>query len=300
MNVLLTGASGQLGTELARRGPASRHALSAVDQGDLDFARPDGIAAWIAARRPEAVVNTAAYTQVDRAESEPELAFAVNARAPREIARACRDLGIPLIHISTDYVFDGSRRTPYAETDPVCPVNVYGRSKAEGEAGVRALLDRHIIVRTAWLYSAVGANFLKTMVRLARERDELRVVCDQTGAPTRAADLAAAILRILDRIESGAEVPWGTYHFVGAGETTWFGFAERIVGGLAAYHPAPRARVVPITTAEYPTAARRPAYSVLDCRLIAERFGIIPPPWGPGVAETLRELLSGPTAAPAA
>lgn len=296
MRVLLTGASGQLGTELMRLSRGGRHRVIGIDQAELDLRHTEAIAAGIAARRPEAVVNAAAYTQVDRAETERDLAFAVNARAPREIARACRDLGIPLIHISTDYVFDGEKRSPYREEDPLRPINVYGRSKADGEEAVRAMLAPHIILRTAWLYSAVGANFLKTIVRLASEREELRVVDDQRGSPTRAAELAKALLGLLDRIADGASTPWGTYHFAGAGETTWFGFARRIVAELGAFDPGRRARLLPIPTSAYPTAARRPAYSVLDCRRIQERFGIAPPPWEPGVAETLRELFSGRTA----
>lgn len=294
MPVLVTGGAGQLGIELIRQAPAHAIEVMAPGRAELDVTRLEQVQAAIAAHRPALVVNAAAYTQVDRAESEPESAEAVNTAAPAHLARTCAEAGIPLVHVSTDYVFDGRKRTPYVEDDPVAPLGVYGRSKAGGEAAVRRLLPRHLIIRTAWLYSAHRSNFLKTIMRLAAERDELRVVDDQIGAPTSAADLADAILRIIGRLHASKTPPWGTYHYCGAGRTSWFGFARRIleVSGSAGGTALPR--LVPITTAEYPTPARRPMFSVLDCRRLAAGFGIEPRPWQLGTDETVLGLLSAP------
>jgi dTDP-4-dehydrorhamnose reductase len=296
MKVLITGGSGQLGTELIRQSRGSCFEPSAPGRDELDFTEPGLMAGLVSAIRPAVVVNTAAYTLVDRAESEPGLAFAVNSRAPGELARICRLHAIPLIHISTDYVFDGRKGAPYLEDDPPLPLNIYGRSKAEGEAAVR-VLERHLIIRTSWLYSAYGSNFLKTILRLSAERDELRIVADQIGSPTSAADLAGAILRMLERLRTGQELRWGTYHFCGAGTTSWFGFAVHALKVLEAYAPARRVRLVPITTPEYPTPALRPLYSVLDCSRIRDCFGIVAPPWQSSVAEAVRRLLTQADAA---
>jgi dTDP-4-dehydrorhamnose reductase len=291
MNILLTGGSGQLGSELRRQADGGRIAFSAPGRAELDLSDPRRIRRQLSARDFDAVVNAAAYTQVDRAESEAETAMAVNARAPAALARECRDRGIPLIHISTDYVFDGRKGSPYTEADAVAPLNVYGRSKAEGESAVRDTWDRHLILRTSWLYSAYGSNFLKTILRLAGEREELRVVDDQIGSPTCAADLAGAILNLLGHIRSGRKTPWGTYHYASAGSTSWCGFAARILAALAELSPGRRVHLTPIGTPDYPTPAARPAFSVLDCRRIEELFGLTPPPWPTGVARTVRRLL---------
>jgi dTDP-4-dehydrorhamnose reductase len=238
--------------------------------------------------RPDMVINAAAYTAVDRAESEPDAAWAANCTGPARLAAACREAAIPLIHISTDYVFDGSKAGTYREDDPVNPLGVYGRSKEAGDRAIREALAEHVILRTAWVYSAHGHNFVKTMLRLAGERPVLRVVADQTGSPTSAADIAAAIAGVVRRLAAGG-AQWGTYHFVGAGAVTWHGFAEAIFG-LAAPWRGPPPRVEAITTADYPTPARRPANSVLDCRYIGEAFGITPRPWREALADVIREL----------
>jgi dTDP-4-dehydrorhamnose reductase len=286
--MLLTGGEGQLGTELIAQAPRYGIRLVAPTLAQMDLTRPDEVdAAWDACR-PVAVINAAAYTAVDRAESEPELAFAINAAAPARMAARCRAEAIPLVHISTDYVFDGTRREPYREDDPVAPLGVYGRSKADGEAAVRAALDRHVIIRTAWLYSAHGANFVKTVMRLVTERDELRIVDDQVGSPTCAEDLADAVLAVAAR---GANVPWGTYHYCGDGTTSWYGLARHVLDTMAARGRLRAVRLTPIDTAAYPTPARRPAYSVLDCSRIERCFGIVRAPWRQGVERTVDRLL---------
>ncbi len=298
MKVLLTGGIGQLGSELRPRLVQRGWQVFAPGPEELDLARPEAIDFYWEKIRPELVINAAAYTAVDRAESEPDQAFAVNAEAPARIARLCRGSGASLLHVSTDYVFDGTKTTPYTEDDPVNPLGVYGRSKAAGEEAVRALCPRHVVIRTSWLYSAHGVNFVKTVMRLAGEREELRIVDDQQGCPTSAADLAQAIEAIALRLEQGAGsiLPWGLYHYCGQGVTTWYGFAREILALLQKHGRARGVRVVPIATAEYPTPARRPAYSVLDCRRIETAFGLSRPPWTESLARVLAQLLPAPGA----
>jgi dTDP-4-dehydrorhamnose reductase len=288
MKLLVLGAGGQVGRELCRREWPVGYHLAAFDRGGVDIAREDSIAAAMQRERPDMVINAAAYTAVDRAESEPDAAWAANCTGPAQLAAGCREAAIPLIHISTDYVFDGSKQGPYREDDPVNPLGVYGRSKEAGDRALREALAEHVILRTAWVYSAHGHNFVKTMLRLAGERPVLRVVADQTGSPTSAADIAAAIAIVVRRLAAG-EGRWGTFHFTGGGAVTWHGFAEAIFE-LAAPWRGPPPRVEAITTADYPTPARRPTNSVLDCRLIADAFGIVPRPWSEALAEVIREL----------
>lgn len=290
--ILVFGGHGQLGQELARMAVARRVELAALSREKADIAEPAAVAAAFATYRPSLVVNAAAYTNVDLAESHAAEATAVNARGPAVIARACADARIALLHVSSDYVFDGGKPTPYLEGDPVSPLNVYGRTKAAGEAAVREILPRHLILRTAWVYSEFGHNFLKTIVRLARGRDELRVVADQCGSPTSTRQLGAAILRVarsLAEAKSGADV-WGTYHFTAADVTTWHGFAAAI---LAAQTPltgrAPK--VVAISSVEYPTAAARPANSALDCGRFERVFGWRAGPWADEAAEITRAVV---------
>ena len=233
------------------------------------------------------MINAAAYTAVDQAESEQELAFSVNCKGPAYLAKACSKFRIPLIHVSTDYVFDGSKRTPYLETDPVSPVCVYGESKAAGEKAVRDALEAHIILRTSWLYSTHGNNFVKTILRLANEREELRVVADQYGCPTYAWDLAAAILHIADQMGRRGKTQWGTYHYCGQGIITWHDFAVKICGLAKRYVPVRVKEIEAISTAEYYTPAKRPAYSVLDCSKIARCFGISIRPWQDSLEDML-------------
>lgn len=285
---LIIGRTGQLARELARR--PTRLATTFLGREDLDLARPAEAAAAVEAARPEMVVIAAAYTAVDRAESEPETARLVNADAPAAIADACARIGAALVHVSTDYVFDGTKPDPYVEADLVAPVSVYGRTKAAGE---RAVLDggaRATVIRTSWVYSPWGSNFVRTMLRLSNERDELRVVADQTGRPTSAADLAAAVLAIAERLAAGDDAVRGLLHFAGSGDATWADFAEAVVAGSAQRG----GRTVPvrrITTAEFPTPAPRPANSRLDTARI-NALGVVSPPWRESLSRCLDELLA--------
>jgi dTDP-4-dehydrorhamnose reductase len=292
MKLLVLGAAGQVGRELCRLAWPQGYGLAAFDRDRVDITRREAVIEAVARERPDIVINAAAYTAVDRAEIETDAAWAGNCIGPLNLAAACEERAIPLVHLSTDYVFDGSKHGPYREDDAVRPLSAYGRSKEAGERAVRDLASRHVILRTAWLYSAHGQNFVKTMLRLAEGRPVLRVVADQIGSPTSAADIAAAIAAVVRQIEAGSTA-WGTYHFAGAGAVSWHGFAEAILALAAQQDIAgrgPPPRVEAITTAEYPTPARRPANSVLDCRRIGEAFGIVPRPWREALAEVIREL----------
>ncbi|MGD9954293.1 MAG: dTDP-4-dehydrorhamnose reductase, partial [Burkholderiales bacterium] len=252
--------------------------LRALDHGALDLADPDALVAACRDFRPGLIVNAAAYTAVDRAEGEPEAAEAVNARAPGILAGEAKRLGGVLVHYSTDYVFDGRKRTPYREDDPTGPLNAYGRTKLAGERAIAASGCRHLVLRTSWVYGPRGRNFLATMLALAATREELRVVDDQRGAPTTSPFLAQATVRALRAIPDEG-VASGIYHLSAAGETTWAGFASAIFARAAA-RPGFRApRVVPIPSSAYPTPARRPRYSVLSSRKFTRTFGFAPPSW---------------------
>jgi dTDP-4-dehydrorhamnose reductase len=275
--ILVFGGLGQLGQELSSAAQVAGVPLAALSRQDADIASPEDVRRAIARHRPSIVVNAAAYTKVDLAESEPDEARRVNEIGAGLLAAACAARGVPIVHLSTDFVFDGQKPDPYVETDSVAPLSVYGRTKAAGEDAVRSAAAHHVIVRTSWVYGAYGQNFLKTMLRLARERDELSVVADQHGAPTSTRDLARVILAIAPRLAAGEDV-WGTYHFAGYGFTSRHGFAAAIVTAAA---PAigRRPKVTAVTTAEYPTPARRPANSCLDSGLFARAFGLSACPW---------------------
>jgi len=289
MRVAVLGTSGQLASELRRS--ARSAALELVAPQKVDISVDSQVNALLDRERPALVLNAAAYTAVDRAEVEREQAFAVNEIGPSLIARWCTANRAALIHVSTDYVFDGAKAAGYVEEDATAPLGVYGESKLAGEVAVRGALERHLILRTSWVFSAHSQNFVKTMLRLARERDELRVVADQVGRPTAAADLASAMLTLAERLAKGAELDWGTYHFAGAGSTSWHGFAEAIVEEQAPL-TGKKPRVTPITTADYPTPARRPQSSVLDTSRFERTFGITPAPWRDGLRTVVRELVS--------
>jgi dTDP-4-dehydrorhamnose reductase len=283
LNILQFGRSGQLGIELIAvlsKDPGIR--TTVLGRAEADLTNPPNIeAAILKAGALDVVVNAAAYTAVDQAEQEEALAYRVNAEAVDAMARACAVRGVPLIHVSTDYVYDGAKSAPYVETDPTGPLNAYGRTKLAGETLIRDRLPAHVILRASWVYSAWGRNFLTTMLRLGREREEVRVVDDQHGAPTSAPDLAEAIAAIARRI-TGPAAQFGTYHYADAGEASWYDFAAEIFrqAGL-------RARAVPIPAAEYPTPARRPANSRLDAAKISRIFGIHPPAWQTSLAKVL-------------
>jgi dTDP-4-dehydrorhamnose reductase len=296
VKVLVFGGGGQVGREICRAARPRSLELVPLDRNACDITKPATVGAVIGRHEPDLVINLAAYTAVDRAESERETAWQVNCAGAAHIAAVCGENPTPLIHLSTDYVFGGLKPGPYREEDKVNPLGVYGLSKEAGERAVRAAAPHHVIRRTSWVYGAHGANFVKTMLRLAAERPVLRVVADQHGCPTGAADIAAALIAIAQRIDQGG-ADWGTFHFAGAGRISWHEFAEVIIElaeGMGAWPHGSRPRVEPITSDQYPTSARRPMNSVLDCRKI-EAFGILPPPWRSSLAAVMRELLGKET-----
>jgi len=292
--MLVFGGNGQVGTELLRCLPAD--IIATTRSGILvngracesaDFDQPETLPALLDRLRPSSVINAAAYTAVDRAEQAPEAAFRANAEAPGVIARWCAAHGVPLVHYSTDYVFDGQATAPYPVNAPTAPLGVYGESKLAGENAIGEAGGRHLIFRTAWVYAAHGNNFLRTMLRLGAERDELRIVADQIGTPTPAALIAKVTLNALQH-PGGLS---GTWHLTACGQTSWHGFAEEIFRqtralGLIEQAPA----LVPITTADYPTPARRPGYSCLDTTSLQRDFGLSLPDWREGVKQVLLEL----------
>jgi dTDP-4-dehydrorhamnose reductase len=290
MIVLVVGPRSMLAQELL---PCLQQAgFSVVGRGrpGLDLTQKASIHTVFEEVRPDICINTAAYTAVDKAESDAAGAFAVNRDGVASLAEACRAVAIPCIHLSTDYVFPGAESRPYLEEDPTAPLGVYGRSKWEGEEALRAMHREHLIVRTAWLYGHHGTNFVKTMLRLARERQVLQVVHDQHGCPTWTRDLACALTVMCQRLAHTQDAGlWGTYHFCGAGQTTWYDFARAIFAEVPCSAALSIQRVDPIPTTAYPTPARRPAYSVLDCTKIQKVFGITPRPWRDSLHDCMQE-----------
>jgi dTDP-4-dehydrorhamnose reductase len=291
IDILITGGAGQVGLELARAEWPSHVRLHLPTRAELDLGDIEAVRSAFAATPFKAVINSGAYTAVDKAETEVAAAFAANAMGPAILAEATRAAGVPLIQVSTDYVFDGSGERDYAETDPVGPLGVYGASKLAGEVAVTTGNPRSVVMRTAWVLSAHRASFLKTMLRLAADRPALRVVEDQEGCPTSARDIAEALRTITLRMIDDPDAPTGVYHFVNAGSTTWAGLAREIMA-LSAARGGPSATVEGITTADYPTPARRPSNSRLDTFKITRDYGIAPRPWKDAVAEIVAELIS--------
>ncbi|MBX5235195.1 dTDP-4-dehydrorhamnose reductase [Rhizobium sp. NLR4a] len=292
MRIAVTGKQGQLVQSLLRRGAETDVDISAVGRREMDLANPTSIAAAFSALRPDLIVSAAAYTAVDKAESEAELAFSVNATGAGAVAEAAARIEVPVIHISTDYVFSGDKATAYSEEDATAPISVYGRSKLAGEKAVAAVNPNHVILRTAWVYSPFGTNFLKTMLRLSETRDHLRVVADQTGCPTSALDIADAVLAIATRIVADpAPSLRGTFHLTGSGEASWADFAEEIFAEL---HKSggKKVEVERIPTADYPTAAMRPANSRLSGDKLARTYGIRLPEWKQSMMVVMQDLLN--------
>ena len=292
MKILVTGSNGQLGWEICRQGKERGFPIMPLDIPEFDITDRAAVNGAVSGSEAGLAINCAAYTAVDKAESEQKSAFAVNSDGPYYLAAACAEKGIPLIHISTDYVFDGCKAGPYLETDKASPIGIYGRSKAEGEEKIRRNLKEHIIIRTSWLYGVHGNNFVKTMINLGREREEIRVVADQFGCPTFAADLAGVILEIASKIHDGQSDSWGTYHYCGGGRTTWFDFASKIFEIAKTYEKLKVKKVIPIRTTEYPTPAARPLNSVMDCSLLACNFNFSRPLWEESLASMLTRLYS--------
>jgi dTDP-4-dehydrorhamnose reductase len=292
MKILVTGANGQVAWELVKCGAERGYEILPLDRAALDITDRSAVRREVNRAGLSLVINGAAYTRVDQAESEPELAFAVNRDGPANLASACAEAGIPLIHISTDFVFDGEKTGPYLERDKVSPVNVYGKSKAAGETVVRERLQKHIILRTSWVYGVQGRNFVKTMLQLGRERDVIQVVADQYGCPTSAADLADAILRITAQIRDNRQISWGTFHYCGKGVTSWHGLGEATLSLAKRYTALRVKRIEVIRATEYPTPAKRPPNSALDCSLVEGTFNIHPKPWRESLAQMINTLFS--------
>jgi len=293
MKILLTGGNGQVGWEL-QRSLACLGEVVAPGREALDMRQPEQLRAVVLAMKPHWIVNAAAYTAVDRAEAERDLAYAVNSEAPRVLAEAAAECGAALIHYSTDYVFAGRGDTPFGEDAPVNPLNVYGASKAAGEAAIRAVHDRHLIFRTSWVYGRRGHNFLLTMQRLLRERPELKIVADQIGAPTWARPIAEATALTIAQIDSPARgadrpAPWGTYHLSNGGATSWFGFAEAIRAAMIEQGAAANtlAKLTPIPSSEYPTPAPRPLNSRLANAKLGQVFGLQLRDWRVALGQAL-------------
>ncbi len=292
LRILVAGRSGQVARELVRTAPTGRMDVTALGRPDLDICDRAAVREAVSSLAPDMIINAAAYTAVDQAESDEAAAFALNAEAAGWLAEAAAARSIPIVHISTDYVFDGTKDAPYVETDPVAPLGAYGRSKLEGERRVAAASPRHVILRTAWVYSPFGKNFSKTMLRLSETRDEVGVVADQVGNPTAARDIAAGIWQVAARLAEAPDAGQpGTYHMTAAGAASWADFAEAVfsfsreVGG-------PTAAVRRITSAEYPTPVKRPADSRLDCTRLAEIYGVRLPEWRDSARECVAELVA--------
>ncbi len=296
MTVLVFGGNGQVGQELLRALAPLGPVLATTRSGQLpdgsacevaDFGQPDSLPALLDRLQPSVVVNAAAYTAVDRAEQDVEAAFAANAQAPGVIARWCAAHGVPFVHYSTDYVFDGQGSAPYREDEATAPLGVYGASKRDGEEAVRAAGGRHLIFRTAWVYASHGANFLRTMLRVGAERDQLRVVADQIGTPTPAALIADVTAQVLQHPGHLS----GTWHLTASGQTSWHGFAEAIFAEALATGVLTKVPTVDaIPSSEYPTPAKRPAWSVLDNRKLQQEFGIVLPSWQDGLKRVMAEI----------
>jgi len=289
MKVLVTGSKGEVGSELIQQGEELGLQMIAAGRIELDITRQNSVNSFIHAQQPDIVINAAAYTAVDRAESESELAYAINRDGAAYLAQACADNNIPLFHLSTDYIFDGSKEGAYSETDPPNPQGIYGKSKLEGDRAIESILEQHLILRVSWVFGAHGNNFVKSMLRLGKEREILRVVADQYGGPTWAGAIATTLLNLVKRWGNGEAIPWGTYHYSGQPATTWHGFAEAIFEqakklGMIDKRP----RVEPITTADYPTPAQRPLNSLLDCKKIEQSLGIPQPDWHAGLNIVLK------------
>lgn len=287
LNILVSGKTGQVAVELQKH-LAGLGNLTVLGRDVLDLSQPEQIRAQVRAHKPDLIIIAAAHTAVDQAESEPELAFAINASAPGVFAEEAAALGIPLIHYSTDYVFDGSKPAPYTEDDATNPLGVYGKSKLAGELAIAASGAQHLILRTSWVYSTHGKNFLLTMQRLLQERPELRVVADQIGAPTWAGTIARSTRALIERWQAGDAGAWGTYHLTASGETSWFGFTQAIAAHLSAQGKT-CATLEPIPASAYPTPAARPQNSRLDCSKLAREWGVTQPDWEAALSECVAE-----------
>lgn len=293
MRILITGATGQVGYELVRLAPVKDIELFPLGSKELDITDKENVSAVVGKIKPDLIINSAAYTAVDKAETEVDLAYAVNATGVENLAAACRHQGIPLFHISTDYVFSGDQKKSSGESDVASPINVYGASKLAGENALIELCPEHLIMRTSWVFGVHGQNFVKTMLRLGVERDELSVISDQYGSPTSAASIARTLWHLVGRYQNIGQLPWGVYHYCGAPVVSWHQFAEQVVQkaselGLMTKAPFVKA----INQSEYPTPAKRPSWSVLSCEKMQTTFGVSQSDWEKELFQVLYELAS--------
>lgn len=288
--ILLTGANGQLGSEIVNLAKKLNLKLYPVTRTQLNITNLEQIEYIAATIKPNYIINTAAYTAVDNAEKESELAFSVNALGVKYLAKIAQKHGIPLLHISTDYIFDGQKKAAYYEEDHAQPLSVYGQSKLSGENFLRNIWYKHIILRVSWMFGVFGNNFVKTIMRLAREQNELRIITDQKGSPTYAADVAQVLLKIINCLDSG-QSDWGTYHYTGTPAVSWYGFARKILNEAKQHQPFLISKIIPIVTSEYPRIAHRPFNSELVCKKITQTFDIKPNNWSDGLYQVIKILL---------
>ena len=279
MKVLLLGSNGQLGWEIHKQATAKSLSILALDRSKLDILSFNEVKKTVSEAKPDIVINATGYTAVDQAEKESDLAFSINRDAARNLAQVCDLNNIPLIHFSTDYVFDGRKGTPYLETDSVNPLNVYGQSKWEGEEEIRKYLDKHFILRISWVFGEHGKNFVKTIVKLAGEKKELKVIADQYGCPTATKDIALNIIESLNDLLGSKNSKWGTYHYCGRPITTWYEFAKKIIDRRKIYSTLACESIMPISTSEYKALAKRPLYSVLDTNLVVNKLKFSESEW---------------------
>lgn len=293
MKILITGAKGQVGTELTRQAITRGHEIYGFGSKELDITNQEQLNNTVAKINPDVIINAAAYTAVDKAETEQELAYRVNSQGSENLATVCRDYDVPLLHISTDYVYDGEKQTPYLETDQPNPTGVYGASKLQGDEKIQKIWPKHIILRVSWVFGAHGNNFVKTMLRLAEQRDELSIVDDQFGAPTSASAISACLLDILEKETfNQSHYPWGVYNLQSDPGVTWYGFAQEI------FHQARHLGIIhksmklnPIPSSEFPTPVKRPANSKLNGAKLRQNFEILPAKWSSDLSEILKSLL---------
>lgn len=291
MKILITGAQGQVGKELVTIASEQGFSVIAAGRNELDITEIKSVNGYIKSQQAELVINAAAYTAVDKAEEEQDIAYAINRDGAANLASVCNDNNIPLLQISTDYVFDGTKKEAYNESDNTSPLGVYGISKWQGEEAIRQALPQHIILRIAWVFGTQGNNFVKTMLRLAKERDELNVVADQFGGPSPAKDIAKTLVALAKQYQKNKTLEWGTYHYCGTDKTSWCEFSKEIFKQAKDHGLIEKEiKVNAITTAEYPTPAKRPANSMLDCSKIKNTFGIEMPSWKDALNKVLTEL----------
>lgn len=278
LKILLTGANGQLGCEMVELAKNLNLPLYSLTRSQLNITELDQIQRAVATIKPNYIINTAAYTAVDQAEKESELAFSINGVGVKNLAKVAEEFDIPLLHISTDYVFDGQKKTPYTEEDEAQPLSIYGKSKLSGENLLRKAWNKHIILRVSWIFGRFGNNFVKTIFRLAKERNELKIIADQRGAPTYTGDIALTLIKIIDCLEKG-QTSWGTYHYTGTPTLSWYEFAKKIVTEAKQHQPLMVKKIIPIPSSEYQSIALRPYNSELACQKISQTFYIEPNNW---------------------